>query len=83
MKNGIFKVDLKNVLDAALTAIVFAVLSGAVALVTKTGFDVFSANWVEIGKNMVNLGVIAGVVSLGRDLLTTNSGSVLNVTPTA
>lgn len=81
MQNGLLKVNLSNIADAVMMAVVFAILSAAVNLVSTTGFDVFNANWIMIGKNMVNLGVVAGVVSLGQALLTTNSGSVLGVTP--
>lgn len=79
MQNGIFKLDWASVGDALLTAVVGAIVVAAVQLVTTTGFDVFTAPWVMIGKNMVNLGVIAGVVSLGKDFLSTNSGSLLGI----
>lgn len=83
MKNGIFQLDWKSLADAVVTAVATAVIVALVALVTTSGFDVFTANWVVIGKSMVNLGFIAGVVSLGRDFLTTNKGSVLAVSPDA
>lgn len=81
MKSGIFKINLASVADALLTAVVFAVLSAFLTLVTTAGFDLFTANWGFIGHNMANLGFIAGVVSLGQDFLSTNSGSVLGITP--
>ena len=81
MKNGILTTDWSSVGSAVLTAIVTAVLGGAVVLVTTTGFDVFTANWVMIGHAAVNLGVIAGVVTLGKNLLSNNQGSLLNVGP--
>lgn len=83
MTNGIFKLNWANVGDAVLTAVVAAVVVAAVSLVTTTGFDVFTANWKLIGENMANLGFIAGVVSLGKDLLSTTTGSLLGVGPTS
>lgn len=79
--NGIGKLDLGSLADAALMAIVFAVLSALVGLVQGDHFDVFSADWFGIGKNMINVGFATGILSLGQSLLSTNSGSVLGVTP--
>ena len=81
MQNGIFKLDLASIADAVLTAIVTAVIVAAVSLVTTAGFDIFTANWVQIGHNMANIAFIAGIVSLGKDFLSTNSGSFLGVGP--
>lgn len=81
MKNGIFKLDWGSVADAVLTAAITAVLVGFVSIVGTTGFDVFTAPWMQILHNMVNLGFIAAVISLGQDFFSTNSGSILNVTP--
>lgn len=79
MKNGIFQISWSSLGDAALMAILTAIAVGAFNIVTTTGFDVFSANWTIIGKNMVNLAVIAGVVSFAQDFLSTKSGSILNI----
>ncbi len=81
MKNGIFSLNWASVADAVLTAAVFSVIAAAVTLVTTSGFDIFTADWGMIGRNMANLAVISGVVSLGKDFLSTNTGSFLNITP--
>lgn len=73
--------DWPSIVDAILTAASAAVLVGLYGIVTTQGFDVFSADWVAIGKQMTNLGVIAAVVSLGKDFLSTKEGSLLNVGP--
>lgn len=83
MQNGIFTLDWKSAVDAVLTAAVAAIVVAFVAIVTTSGFDVFTAPWIMIGKSMVNIGFIAGVVSLGKDLLSTNRGSLLNIGPSA
>lgn len=83
MQNGIFKLDLGSLADAVLTAIVVAVITALVSVVSTPGFDVFAANWVAIAHNMVNLGFIAGILVLGKDFLSTNSGSLLGVGPNA
>ena len=81
MQNGIFKTSWAAIGDAVLTAVVAAIVVAAVSLVTTTGFDVFAANWVVIDKSMVNLSVIAGVVTFGNSFLSTNTGSLLGVGP--
>lgn len=81
MRNGIFKLDLGSIADAVLTAVIVAILTALVGVVSSTGFNVFTADWASIGSNMVNLGFIAAVISIGQDLLSTNAGSLLNVTP--
>jgi predicted subunit of tRNA(5-methylaminomethyl-2-thiouridylate) methyltransferase len=82
MKNGIFTLDWGSVADAAVTAVVLAVLGGLVTLVaTAHGFNVFTADWKMIGENMVNVGFAAAVVSLSQNVMSTNKGSVLGVTP--
>ena len=83
MKNGIFTLDWKSIADAVLTSAVAAVIVGAVSLVSTAGFDIFTANWVAIGHNMANLAFIAGVVSLGKDFLSTNEGSLIGVGPSS
>lgn len=81
MQNGILKLDWASLAEAVVTAAIFAVLAALVTLVTTSGFNLFTTNWVLVGENFTNIGFIAGVVSLGKSLLTTNSGSVLGITP--
>lgn len=81
MKNGILTLDWASIADALVTAVVFAVLMGLYQVVIVSGFDLFSADWGLIGRTMANLGFVAGVVSLAQNILSTNTGSVLNITP--
>lgn len=79
MKNGILTLDWGSIVNAAVTAAVAAVLTGLVALVGTSGFNIFTANWVMIGQNMANLSFIAFVISLGQDFISTNDNRVLGV----
>jgi len=81
MNNGIFKLDWTSIGDAILTAVVTAVFVALYGIVTTAGFDVFTANWLLIGHNMVNLATIAAVVSIGKDFFSTNAGSFLAIGP--
>lgn len=79
--NGIFTLDYGSIGKALVSAIVFAVLAALVAIVTTNGFSVWMTDWVAVGMHMVDIGFIAGVVTLGNDLLSTNNGSLLGMTP--
>ena len=81
MKSGIFTLDWGSIADAVVMAAVAAVITGLVSLVSTSGFDVFTADWIFIGRNMVNLAFVAGVLSLGQSFLSTKTGSVLGITP--
>lgn len=79
MQNGIFKLDLMSVVNAVVTAIVFAVITALVTLVSTKGFSIWTTDWGLVGMNMADIGFISAVVSIGRDLMSTNAGSVLNI----
>lgn len=81
MKNGLFTLDWASIADALVTAVVFAVLMAFYQLASTAGFDLFTADWGMIGHTMANIGFVAGVVSLSQNILSTNKGSVLNITP--
>lgn len=81
MKNGLFTLDWGSIIDAVVMAVFSAVILALANVASSSGFDVFSADWKTIGEHMVNLGFVVGVVTLAKDFLSTNSGSVLNITP--
>lgn len=61
--------------------IVVAILTGAFLAVSGTlssvGFDVFTADWVQIGKTVVNGGFAAFIGYIVKNLITANNGKVL------
>lgn len=81
MKNGLFTVGWLSLLDALAYAVVSAILIALINLATMSGFDVFTADWKTIGEHMVNLAYVTGLIALGKDFLTTNTGSFLGITP--
>lgn len=81
MKNGLFTLDFGSVADAVVMAVAAALLTALVGVVSTTGFNVFTAPWTQIGQNMVNTGFIAAVITLGQSFFSTNTGSVLGLTP--
>lgn len=78
---GILKIDWGTIADAVVMAVVVAVLAAGVALVSQPGFDVLAVDWASVGHTMLNLAVVTGVITLGKDILSTNSGSLLGITP--
>lgn len=60
---------------------VVAILTGAfiaiLGIIGAENFDVFTADWVAIGRTMVNGGFAAFVGYIAKNLLTDNSGRIL------
>jgi hypothetical protein len=77
--NGILKTDWTTIGDAILTGVVAAVLVALVGIITTPGFDVLATNWLTVGHQMLNLGLVSAATILGKDLLSTNSGSLLGI----
>lgn len=69
MQNGIFKLDLANVRSAVVYGVV------AVAVVVISEGTVFGLDW----KVLTDVGVIAVLTSLVKNLLTTDSGQFVGV----
>lgn len=81
MKNGIFTLDWASLAEAVITAVAMAVFVAIYGIVTAPGFDVLAVNWASVGHQMLNLGIVAAFISLGKDFLSTNTGSLLGITP--
>jgi hypothetical protein len=64
---------LKGVIVAVLSAIVVAI--GAVVL--SGNFDAFTTDWLTVGQNAANAGIVALVGYLLKNLFTTNDGKIL------
>ena len=80
MENGIFKLNWVSVGDAVLYAVVVALLTAAIAIVQAPNFDVLSMDWAHVVHNMLNIAVITAVLTLGKEILSTNSGRFLGIT---
>lgn len=81
MQNGIFTLDWKNVADAVLTAVAAAVFVALYGVVTATGFDVLAIDFGVLGHQMLNIAVVAAFISIGRDFISTNKGSIAGIGP--
>jgi hypothetical protein len=81
MNNGVFQLDWASIGDAILYAIVAGVVTMFVSLVSQGNFNVFTADWTQIGEQAVNIGFYAGVLALGKNFFSSNTGSLLGVGP--
>jgi len=81
MKSSLFTFTSKDAIQAAINAVIAAVVIGLYSLVTKEGFDLFHTDWVALGQSVVNWAFAAFVGSLGKDLLTTKKGNILGMIP--
>ena len=79
MDSGLFKINVKDVAKSVLGGVVLAVLAMLYALGTQAGFDVFTADWVTIGKSMVNTGFTAALGVLASLFLSDRDGDPLGM----
>lgn len=77
--NGIFTLNWTSIADAVISAAMFAIVAALVQLVGTSGFNVFTADWMAIGQEMVNIGFMAAVVTLGNDLVSNNQGQMFGL----
>ena len=72
---GIFKFNFQELKSSLVNALVVAVITVLYGVSIKEGFDVFSANWLEIGRMVLNASIAAFTGSIGKHLLTDNEGN--------
>lgn len=72
---------IRGLIVAGLAGFFISVASFAHSVVTAVGFDIFSLDWHEVIRNMVNMGIIgaeggfAGYI--GKNLLSNENGAFL------
>lgn len=59
--------------------VVTSVVMSVGGVVLQAGFDVFTADWVSISKNAVNVSFISTFSYLVKNLLTNSSGNFLEM----
>ena len=74
--SNLFKINTRDFLRGLVSAVFVGVVV-ALAGVVQNGFDIFTANWIEIFKNMVNGGFMAFVCYLGTQFLSDHNNNVL------
>ena len=74
---GLGKLEISDLARAGINAVVIAVLGVVYGLTTTAGFDLFSTDWIGVGKLAVNAAFIAFVASIAGSLLTNKEGRTL------
>jgi hypothetical protein len=77
--NGLFVIGWKDLAKGLLTAVGAALIIAVAGIVMTSGFDAFATDWLVVGKNMVNFGIVAGFGYLLKQLFTDNNGKVAGV----
>jgi len=77
MNSQLFQINLKELFQAALTAIVASVVLVVYKLVTAPGFDVFLVDWTSLGQSLVNSAISAFVGVIGLKFISNSDGKVM------
>lgn len=78
---GIGKLYSNDLVKNLINVVGIAAFISVYSLVTVADFNVFQVDFVSLGKEVLNVSIIAVFVDLGRRFLTTKEGSLLGVTP--
>ncbi len=79
MYSQLFSLNKKDFINGAVNAVVAGIVIGLAGVVSQSGFDVFSTNWGDVLKLVINSAFAAFVGSLGKNLITTDQGKVLGM----
>lgn len=75
----LFNVSSNEILKGAISAVVASVIVGLYGIVSQSGFDLFSVEWMPVLKMMLNWAFAGFVGSLGRNFGTDKEGKFLGV----
>lgn len=81
MPNGIGKLYKNDFIKGLATAVFSSIIVVIYQLTIVSGFDVFNTDWVSLFQNVLNTSIITLFGYLMKNLLSTDKGSVLNITP--
>ena len=71
-----FKLNTNDAVKGAVSAVFAAVIVALYGIVSQGEFDLFSADWLTIGKMALNAGFAAFVGYLGKNFFTAGNGKV-------
>ena len=79
MNTNMFKISLGDIFRAIVIAIVTGAVLATIGTVSAHGFDVFTADWLTIGRDFVNGGFSGFVGYIVKNMLTDSQGKFLKV----
>lgn len=71
-----FQFNVEDFIKAATNAVLVAVFVSISGVITQAGFDVFSADWIAILGQALNVGITAFVGFLGTNFLADKEGKL-------
>lgn len=77
-----FKLKINDLMKGAITAAITAVVAMVYVIFQTPDFNLFSADWMSIGKEVFNAAFLAFVGYLGKNLITDSEGKVGGVIQT-
>jgi len=79
MNSAFGKLNLGDIGRGLVTAIFAGLISVLYGVTAQAGFDLFSADWAVIGKQVLNISLTTFLAYMSKNLLTDSSGRVLGV----
>ena len=77
MNSNLFRLNGRDFIVALTNAVFAAIIIVLYGVVTTSGFDLFTVDWVTIGKTVINSIFIVFISSLGAALGIDKNGKVL------
>lgn len=72
--SGIFGLTSNDLIKSAVSAVFAAIVVALAGIVSAPGFDVFSQNWGEVLKLVVNVSISTLIADIGRRFMTDDKG---------
>lgn len=69
----------KDLAKSATTAVFVSVIAAIYGVTTQAGFDLFSVEWLVVGKLVINSAFTAFMARIGEKLFTTSNGKVFGI----
>ena len=77
MNSKLWQIGGRDALTALANAVFAAIIVVLYGIVTTSGFDLFSADWISIGKQVINSVFIVFISSLGMAFGIDKNGKIL------
>lgn len=75
--SGLFKINLRDLFDGVITAVIASVVVVLYGTFTVSDFSIFSADWGSIFQAVVNAATIGFVSYLGNIFISAKNGKIL------
>lgn len=77
MNSKLYSLNMNDALKGLITAALSGVVAVLYGVTSQAGFDLFSADWASILRDVINVVFASFVGYLGKNFLTTSTGEIL------